>query len=241
MQSYLIIGAGRVGRALHHCLNGSTLLASRAGDVELFMNKMTPDTVVLLCCRDNAIDEQVAWLKATNVRMRAIIHFTGSISHEVLSPLVGRSLGMARAHPCRIISEQATKNVFAKGVFHVTGNERGIQAVHELARLLSMTVLMDEVTNFALYHCALYFIVAENAVSETAKCIARAAGISENHLMLLSRSILYSEFQAEKPTTVGPVARGDVVTIERHLSALRQYVPGCVEKYKEIFRIPTHL
>lgn len=241
MSSYLIIGAGRVGRALHQCLEGSILLPSRSLDRQLVERVVTKETVVLLACRDNALVEQVAWLQATNVKMRAVVHFTGSVSHEVLMPLLRQSKGIVRAHPCRIISEQATKSVFMGGTFHVTGNHKGKCVVRDLAKMLGMSVMIGKNIHFELYHCALYFIVAENTMSETAKQIARAAGLNERCLAKLARSILSSEFRAEKPTTVGPVARGDTATIQRHLSALRTFAPECVEKYKSLFRIPEHL
>lgn len=241
MPSYLIIGAGRVGRALHQCLEQSVLVPSRMRQTVLTDHLLTPETIVLLCCRDDALSEHVDWLQSTQREMSVVIHFTGSVSHEVLAPLRDQLKGFARAHPCRIISERATKDVFAKGVFHVTGTVEGMRAVESLARALAMTVVTDEVTDFALYHCALYFVVAENVISDAARRIAQAAGITQGRLEILTQSILHSEFCAQKPTTVGPVARGDTVTIERHLAVLRRFVPEYVEDYKRLFRIPSHL
>lgn len=241
MSSYLILGAGRVGRALHNRLEGSVLLPSRSLDHRAFEKATSNATVLLLACRDGALTEQVAWLQTTQLSMRAVVHFTGSVSHEVLAPLLRQCEGIVRAHPCRIISEQATQNVFTGGTFHVTGNREGKRAARELAGKLDMSVAIGKNTNFELYHCALYFIVAEHKVSEAASHIARAAGLSERSLEQLAQSILSSEFQAAKPTTVGPVARGDITTIQRHLAALRTLVPEYVETYKSLFRIPQHL
>lgn len=240
MKRYLIIGAGRVGRALYLRLEGSTLTASRSLDARM-ADVIDSETIVLLACRDGAIDEYVAWLRATGCKMRAVVHFTGSISHEVLSPLLGSSEGIARAHPCRIISAHATSQVFCGGTLHVTGNEMGLRAAEDLAKDLGMSAAHDPVTSFDLYHCALYVVVGEGTVSATAVQIARAAGLSEARLHELAQSIFSSEFRAEKPTMVGPVARGDTATIQRHLAALRSFVPECVEVYKALFHLPAHL
>ncbi len=240
MGRYLIIGAGRVGRALHLCLDDSTLVASRTLNADI-ANMIDSKTIVLLACRDGAIDEHVAWLKAAGRKMRAVVHFAGSISHQTLAPLLEVSEGIARAHPCRIISARATSRVFYGGVLHVTGNEVGLLTIDDLGRSLGMFSAHDSVVSFDLYHCALYFIVAEHTVSSTAMRIALAAGLSEARLHELANSIFSSEFRAELPTTVGPVARGDTATIQRHLAALRSFAPECVEVYKKLFHIPVHL
>lgn len=241
MSSYLILGAGRVGRAMHHCLEESILFSSRSLDRQALEKVVTTKTVILLACRDGALTEQVAWLQTTQLSMRAVLHFTGSMSHDVLAPLLLQCEGIVRAHPCRIISEQATQNVFTGGTFHVTGNRQGKQVARELAGKLGMSVAIGKNTNFELYHCALYFIVAENTVSKAARHIARAAGLGERSLKQLAQSILTSEFRAVKPTMVGPVARGDITTIQRHLNALRAFAPEYVEHYKSLFRITEHL
>ncbi|HEY4179712.1 MAG TPA: DUF2520 domain-containing protein [Kofleriaceae bacterium] len=188
--------------------------------------------VVILAVRDGAIADVAQMLLGTGLinKRHVLLHCAGASSaSELLGAAVGKVRGIGTLHPLSAIADGKTAMRTLKGtVFGVEGDDVGRVIAATLVGNIGGVVLPLEGAQMASYHAAAAF--ASNYVVATidaAAAVLAAVGIPADQaaraLVPLARGAL--DNIAEKGTTnglTGPVRRGDVQTIQRHLDALAQ-------------------
>ena len=258
-----LVGAGPVATALAGALRlggvpvlglwGRTPPAARAAGsaagVAAF-SSAPPDIlleaeVVILAVRDASIAEVAQTLVGTGLigKRHVMLHCAGATSaQEALGGVAHVVRGIGTMHPLMAIADGRAAMRTLKGtVFGIEGDEVGRATAAKLVGALGGIVLALDSSQMGAYHAAAalasnYIVAAIDAAAQ----VLAGAGVSPTQaaqaLVPLAEGALRNVTQ--KGTTeglTGPVRRGDSVTIQRHLDALREH-PELAQLYRALAR-----
>jgi len=186
--------------------------------------------VVVLAVRDSAIADVARMLVATglvNVH-HTLIHCSGVTSAaEALAPVAGQVGGMAMMHPLRAIADGRAAMRTLKGtVFGVEGDDRGRRDALTLVARLGGRALELGGVHVSAYHAAAamasnYTVVLLSAAAELLADVGIAREQALEALVpLVEGTLVNVRERGPEAALTGPIRRGDVATVERHLAAL---------------------
>lgn len=259
--SIAIVGPGNLATALSHSLRKAgyriTEVVSRdlpesKARAKVLAQKLSarPATytgakleadVVWLCVTDDAIAPCArALAKARNWKGKIALHSSGALTSDQLAPLRKRGASVAALHPMMTFVRGAAPSM--KGVpFAVEGNPAAVAVARRIARDLGGDVFPIQKRNKTLYHAFGAFssplMIATLAMAEQ---VARAAGVPKasvrNAMLPITRRTFENFLRGGTAAAFsGPINRGDVRTVARHLRALRK-VRGAREIYLALAR-----
>lgn len=238
--SYALLGAGRVGTAVAELLrraghepraiwSRSDASATRAAGLlsapAVGLGDLPEVDVVLIGVSDPAIESVVA---AVAGRLRAdtvVVHFAGSLGPEVLRPAGGQA---AALHPVQACPDVATAIARLPGSAWGVTTDSGLEdwAGGLIERDLGGRPVPVAAEDRALWHAAA--VMTSNGVAALlaiGESLMAAIGIDRPEQVLgpLARGTIQNAIEGGGggPTLTGPVVRDERVTIERHLTALR--------------------
>jgi predicted short-subunit dehydrogenase-like oxidoreductase (DUF2520 family) len=258
-----IVGAGPVATALAGALRlgGVPVLglwARRAAPARLAgsvagvaaFSSAPPDLlleteVVILAVRDQVITEVAQMLLGTGLinTRHVLLHCAGAASaRELLGPVADRVAGIGTLHPLSAIADGKISMRALKGtVFGVEGDDAGRTTAGKLVAAISGIVLPLDGTQMASYHAAAalasnYLVAAIDAAAAVLASTGVAPDKAAQALIPLAEGALRNI--AAHGTTgglTGPVRRGDLATVTRHLEAIRDR-PVLAEIYRVLAR-----
>jgi predicted short-subunit dehydrogenase-like oxidoreductase (DUF2520 family) len=256
-----IVGAGPVATALGGALRHAGvpvlgLFGRRAAAVRIAagiagiagFSAAPPDLLleadaIIVAVRDDAIAAVARTLIDTGfvTRRHVLLHCSGGLSAAQafgeVAPKVG---GVGTLHPLRAIVDAKQAAQTLRGTtFGVEGDEQGRAMAQTLVGWLGGVALDLQGEGMALYHAAAS--LASNflvALLDTAGAALGAAGVTGIAALLpLVRGTLDNIERTGIPRALtGPIARGDVGTIKRHLEALRGRAPEVLPVYQILGR-----
>jgi predicted short-subunit dehydrogenase-like oxidoreductase (DUF2520 family) len=180
----------------------------------------TPDDAV------PAVASQIAELDAVRPH-QVVLHFSGLLDRTALAVLESSGAGLGSFHPLQTIADPGSAAQRLTGACAgVEGDARAIETGEILARLLGMHPVRIAAGAKPLYHAAA--VIAGNypaVLAALAERLARAAGISPEtagrmYLPLLAGAAENLLAVGPGQALTGPVRRGDLETLRRHLAAL---------------------
>jgi predicted short-subunit dehydrogenase-like oxidoreductase (DUF2520 family) len=185
--------------------------------------------VLLLAVRDDAIGPLAQSLAASKgiTAGHTVLHLSGSLGREALEPLEGTGAALGSWHPLQSIADpERAAETFQGAWAAVEGDDRAAAAGQELARQLGMRPFRLPSTTKTLYHAAAVFASNYLVVVEgIAERLARHAGIPRSDAWSALKPLFLgttANLAASDPMAAltGPIARGDVDTVRRHLAVL---------------------
>jgi predicted short-subunit dehydrogenase-like oxidoreductase (DUF2520 family) len=190
----------------------------------------TPDDVIARVCGE------VQWHEG-----QSVVHCSGAHSLGILEPAKKLGAAVGSFHPLQTFADvdQAIKNL-PGSTFALEAEEPLLSMLKELTRLLNGSWVELKPGDKVLYHAAAVF--ACNYLVTLVKLaldLWRDFGVSSKEatraLLPLLRGTINNIDNIGLPNCLtGPVARGDLGTIERHLSALESRSPSLLTTYKEL-------
>lgn len=251
-----LAGPGRLGsslaRALHAAGYGIAEIVYRRGPSARTARALAKEVhskavvspalapVVFLCAGDSQLAALASELAAHDWKGKVALHTSGALSSDVLGPLRRRGAVVASVHPMMTFVRGATTSL--KGVsFAVEGDAKAVRSARSIVRDLSGHSFPLKKSAKPLYHAFGAFtsplLIAALAAGER---VAGKAGLSETQARTAMRPIVeqtlrnYLE-QGTAGAFSGPLVRGDVATIRKHLDALRA-VPEARAAYIALVR-----
>lgn len=236
-----IFGAGKVGRGLKTRLAEvgvrARLDASRGG---LPRRPWRGVWLLVVATREGEVGPaarriaEAGWLDEG----AAVVHVAGALTAEALAPLRAASAGVGQMHPMISFADPARPPGVAGGHVRVAGDPEAVRRASRLARALGMKPRrlpgLDEIA----YHAAAGLVAngAAALAAAGADLLARA-GVERATAPLLLGPLLRSvadnvEALGLPAALTGPVRRGDVGAVGRHLETLGRLAPHLVPLYK---------
>jgi predicted short-subunit dehydrogenase-like oxidoreductase (DUF2520 family) len=249
-----IIGAGAVGTALGIALSRAGwpihAVASRdAARRERFTSAVAgvrpfvePQALVeeveliILAVPDDVIAEL-----AGGIRMyggQAMIHTSGALGAEVLAPAMAAGTQIGSFHP--LVAFADTERAIAAlhgATVAIEGDDQLALLLSGMAERLGATAVRLAPGSKAAYHAAAVlaaggFIALLDAIAE----LAAVAGLDEAGALaiygpLIEGTLGNARALGIRAALTGPMTRGDVGTLEKHLAAMAAHAPDALELY----------
>jgi predicted short-subunit dehydrogenase-like oxidoreductase (DUF2520 family) len=260
-----IVGAGSFGSALALSLHragyaievlvvraqGPSLRAARklAKDVGTHAAAQLPSNsradIVWFCVPDSeikhaatALAEKIAW------KERVALHSSGALTSDELSVLREHGASAASAHP--MMTFVGGSHPSLAGVpFAVEGDRAAVRIAHQIVRDLGGESFPIRKSDKAAYHAwGTFASPLLTALLATNEHVAALAGINrkaaKRRILPILRQTLenYAAFDAGKAFS-GPIIRGDVETVKKHLRVLSQ-IPEARNAYAALAEAALH-
>ena len=199
------------------------------------LEQLPASDLILITTPDDAIAEvaqRLAACKPGQTRQPTVLHTSGALSSEVLSPLARAGFHTGSLHPLVSVSEPHAGAKTLRGAFYCLEGDRAAMRVARLIvkdlRGKSFSIAPE---SKALYHAAAVMASPHLvALFDLATQMLASCGVSKRRARQILLPLVESTvnnlmaFNSEQALT-GTFARGDVATVRRHLKAL-QALPG---------------
>lgn len=243
-----LIGTGNVGKTLGHLLVAHGLATIRGVfnrkqasslDAIQYMGggEAYPDLLALpsaditfITTPDDAIAE-VAHNLCHNPNIQAgsiVLHCSGALSSDVLLPLKQRGCHIASVHPMRSFALLKKELEHYSGTYcALEGDPLATAALASLFHAMHFITYSIHKEKKAIYHIAGVF--ASNyllTLSQQALSCLKEAGVEKDLglrvlLDLMKGTMAHLEkTECAKESLTGPIQRGDIATVEKHMTAL---------------------
>jgi len=258
-----IVGGGRVGRALGRRLHelgwrvgvvtGRSISTAReavrvicAGQPsDRLSHQILNSNVVLITTPDDAIEcvaKDLAQLGGKEWSGKVVLHTSGALDVCALGPLAELGAATGSIHPMQTFSHQNIPTL-SNCIFGIDGAPLALRIARKMIHQMGGVPVRLSGANKAAYHAAGSFACAfVLALVETATRLLMAQGFKRRQalraLLPLTRQTL-DNFERLGPTAAwtGPLSRGDLSTIERHVQALADGQPESREAYEVLSRL----
>lgn len=183
--------------------------------------------VVILAVPDDIIRSLAKTLRAGVHAPQVVLHLSGAQGQEALGPLVTTHADLGSFHPLQTIVDPDQAPEHLRGAWAaVEGMPRAIETASGLARDIGMRPFTIAAKVKPVYHAGAVF--ASNylvVVAAVAQRLVRHAGLTDEEawsalLPLIEATVANLRRQGPAQSLTGPVMRGDVETVMRHLGAL---------------------
>ncbi|MCP4599517.1 MAG: DUF2520 domain-containing protein [Proteobacteria bacterium] len=261
-----IIGAGAAGGSLAVALARSRysligvfdpvheraqMIAEAANTIshwEELPDSLKRTDIVLVAVPDPLVNEVAK--NACNLGMydasQTWLHVSGALPAAELSPLSGRVRGLGAFHPALVFAPGQITEIPPKICFAVDGDSETLAIARELAVELKGIAVNVPASVRPQYHAAT--VMASNyvmALLSEAQTVLFEAGLQADEIERLLTSLAVSAVgRAQKKginaSLSGPIRRGDLQTVERHLNALED-TPDVQEIYRLLGRATVRL
>lgn len=251
------IGAGKVGTALATTLfnGGYSVVAVSNRNIKASerLADLIPGCQVFKAAQDVAnsaehvfittpddtiprIASEITWRSAQNV-----VHCSGAASIDILEPAKKVGAVVGSFHPCQAFAsvDQAIKNL-PGSTFAIEAQDPLLAILKEMASTIGCDWIVLKPGNKALYHTAAvfasnYFVTLLKVATDLFQDFDVPPQQATKVLMPLIQGNIKNVDSIGLPTCLtGPIARGDVGTIEKHISALKEKDPSILKLYAEL-------
>ncbi len=260
---FTVIGAGKVGTALARLLvragyefvgaASRSLESARAACAFAGAGTATVDGAELAGAADlvfittpddviRAVCDELAGSRAFSPGS-VVAHCSGALPSTILEAAREAGAHVGGMHPMQSFAtaEQAV-HILPGSCCCIEGDPQAVPVLEGVARALEARVLTIATEDKPLYHAAgcvasNYLVALENAALD----LARAAGIDRAEalrslLPLIRGTVSNLEAVGIPQALTGPIARGDVETVRRHVEAIEARTPELMALYRVLGR-----
>jgi len=262
MKRFSVVGAGRVGTALGSALTRKgwelaaivdrDAAAARESRKIIGRGRATTDLrraargaqALFICVPDDAIEAVAGRLARADSgwRGRLVFHTSGLVSSAALGALRARGASVASLHPVQAFpGKRGGARLFSGIYWGLEGDKAAVSAGRGIVKALGGRSFILLEKNKPMYHaaCSLAstaFISLEGA----AAALLEEAGVRRNLASAILLPLVQGTLQNVKElglknALTGPLVRGDVRTVRKHLEVLRSR-PLYLEIYKSLGR-----
>jgi predicted short-subunit dehydrogenase-like oxidoreductase (DUF2520 family) len=252
-----IVGAGAVGTALGVALSRAgwpvQAVASRdAGRRERFRAQVDGvrafaepqallDEVELIIV---AVPDDAIGRLAGDLRMysgQAMVHTSGALDADVLEPAMAAGTQIGAFHPLVAFADTERAVEALKGAtVAIEGDDQLVTLLADMAEAIGARPVRLAPGSKAAYHAAAVlaaggFVALLDAIAE----LGRVAGLDEAGALaiygpLIEGTLGNARALGVRAALTGPIARGDLGTLEAHLAALRAHAPDVLALYRAV-------
>jgi predicted short-subunit dehydrogenase-like oxidoreductase (DUF2520 family) len=252
-----IVGAGAVGTALGVALSRAGwqvgAVASRDPERRARFRALVPGArafpeaaaildechLAFLAVPDDALAEVVGTLHLYSGQ--AIVHTSGLHGADVLGPALAAGTSAGSLHPLVAFADLDRALAAIPGAtFAIEGDEGLLGLLAEMATSLGATPVRLEPDSKAAYHAAAVLAAGGlTALLDVVAAVARPTGLDEAGALavygpLAAQALANARAMGTAPALTGPVARGDVGTVEAHLAVVAEAGDEALEVFRAL-------
>jgi predicted short-subunit dehydrogenase-like oxidoreductase (DUF2520 family) len=250
-----IVGAGAVGTALGAALHRAgwpvVAVASRDEGRRARFRTLVPGArgfaeaaaildeveLVILAVPDDAIQRLAGELRLYGGQ--ALVHTSGVLGVEVLEPARAADTQLGGFHPLVAFADtERAIEAFRGATIAVEGDDQLAAHLADMAEALGATAVRLAPGSKAAYHAAAVlaaggFVALLDAIAE----LGHAAGLDEAGSLaiyggLIEQTLGNARALGIAAALTGPMTRGDVGTLARHMEAMARLAPGALPLYR---------
>ncbi|MDY6045094.1 MAG: Rossmann-like and DUF2520 domain-containing protein [Peptoniphilus sp.] len=245
MKTVGIIGAGKVGvsfgiglfssgpvcvggyfsRTKDSAVYGATKTSSKVYDS---LDDLVEDNdVILIATPDDAVESVWRQLLELNIEGKIVCHTAGSLSSSVFFDRTTKGAYVASIHPMLAVASKDTSyRALGSAFFTIEGDPEAVEVLKKVLEDGAIRYKVLEGADKSAYHLATSLISnSVIALGSVAVDLLKGVGFTEQEALKALKPLgmnnleNFFELGAEDALT-GPVERGDVETVKRHLSVL---------------------
>ena len=250
-----VVGAGAVGTALGAALHRAgwpvVAVASRDEARRARFRELVPTArgfaeaapildeaeLIILAVPDDVIPALAGELRLYGGQ--ALVHTSGVLGAEALEPARAAGTQVGAFHPLVAFADTERAIAALRGsTIAIEGDDELASLLAEMAEALGATAVRLAPGSKAAYHAAAVlaaggFVALLDAIAE----LGVAAGLDEEGALaiyggLIEQTLSNARALGIRAALTGPMTRGDVGTLERHLEALARLAPDVLPLYR---------
>ena len=254
-----LIGCGRLGTNLGFQLSksGYNLIGLASKTIESARNlgektgvdKISSDAInitknadlIFICTPDDIIEKLCKKISQNNgfKNNSVVIHLSGSLPSTILESARKSGSKIASMHPLQSFADTSCEhNLFEDIYVSVEGDKDAVQVASKVGLDLGAHVIKIKTQAKTLYHAAA--VVASNylvTIQFLAQELNKIAGISSTDSFkslkpLINGTLANIEQLGIPDALTGPIVRGDVEIIEKHIQKIEENNPDLSDLYK---------
>lgn len=187
---------------------------------------------ILIAVADDAIPQVARELASCEIKPEIVLHTSGAAGPDALAPLRSVSSSVGIIHPLQTVptKELGLKNLRGSA-FACAGDTEAMDWARELVQLLDGKALAVDERKWEQYHAAAvmacnYHVTLVDAALE----LMEAAGIMRPAALEALSPLIRATTEnilrdGPEAALTGPIRRGDLGTIQRHMTALETACP----------------
>ena len=194
------------------------------------IDKLPPSDFILITTPDDEIADaahQLAVSQKGPPRGRAVLHTSGALSSDILSPLEETGFHVGSMHPLVSVSDPRVGAEALRGAFYcVEGDSVALRRARSIVGDLKGQSFSIKASNKTLYHAAAVMasghLVAlfDLAVEMLVNCGLSQRSAQKVLVPLVESTVKNLKISDPAHALTGSFARGDVATVRSHLRAL---------------------
>ena len=185
--------------------------------------------LIFIATPDDVIAEVWSQIAKHPIQRKIICHFSGSLSSVVFSEREDKGVSACSLHPMYAFSDKFTSyEKLNQVIFTAEGDEEALAVVRPLFEEMGNMVCVIESEKKVRYHAAASMVsnmmigLYQMSINMLVDC-----GFEENEARQLVEPLVAGNIQnllaaSPEEALTGPVERGDVATIKKHLSQLTE-------------------
>jgi predicted short-subunit dehydrogenase-like oxidoreductase (DUF2520 family) len=231
-----VIGAGKVGTVLGRGLRSRGVSVNVRSARGRLPREIDAD-VVVLATRERDLPRLAERLRGTVSPRTVVVHVAGALGPEPLASLRGACAGVAQMHPLLSFASKRRGPTLEGATVHVQGDSIAVARARHLARVLGMRPRTFARLDTALYHAAAGLVAnGAAALGAVGAELLLRAGVDAPQVAAMLGPLLRSvaenvEALGFPQALTGPVRRGDLDGLERHIAVLRAELPRALPLY----------
>ncbi len=263
METVLIIGAGRLGTSLYRAIKESTKsrvliktnrtrttvnnsnVSQNDRTATLNEHALNDVTGIILTVQDTEIPNIVGELQPFNLNDKWVIHTSGVETSELLTPLIPKGAAVGSWHPLQSFPAPFQPKGIWQGITCTyEGHETPFQWIQMLCARLGCRCHKINAKHKTAVHLAA--VIAGNfpvALLSWSQHLLQTAGIDKTNAKAISYPLFERVIRNYKDKTPGeilsgPLSRGDLSVVEKHLNFLNsQNQHAYLESYRTLTRL----
>ncbi|MCH8496502.1 MAG: DUF2520 domain-containing protein [Balneolales bacterium] len=245
-QSFTIIGAGRVGKALGLALHAAghrfhSLISSKSASelpefadadiqhrFESVSNAKSFGDVCFICVPDDQISSVCEQFPNSVTNPKVVSHVSGACSSTLLEPLRERGIKVASFHPMQTFSIGAGSEIFVDTLISIEGDEEACLTLQHIATNIAgkpriITAEMKTALHIAGVAISNFmsaqFLMATDILSQYDSSVDQR--IVREQFGTIARTTLENIISKGFPSAItGPASRGDLTTVQLHIDSI---------------------
>jgi predicted short-subunit dehydrogenase-like oxidoreductase (DUF2520 family) len=203
-------------------------------------------SVLLIAVPDDRI-KSVSLILAESMSLEKnalVAHTSGLLPSDVLSPLRSRGIAVCSFHPCYTFTEDFNGEWYDASIA-LEGDPRGCDRLAALARTIGAKPFILSKADKTLYHAgctmASNYIVSLMAIAQNLLPKGLQSKSMEHLSPLITATLHNMKQHGIENALTGPVQRGDIQTVKKHLIALKAVNTDFIHPYIELGRVALRI